>query len=68
MNFKRSGEPNIQSWGWRMLLGPAMMVDGLLHFFTAGCFSAGLALACARQLAWRRGKPVRKNRGWRRFF
>ena len=46
----------MKAWGLRMLIGPAMVIDGVFHFPSFGCFSAGLSLECARQLSIARMK------------
>lgn len=54
MHIQRNREPNLGSWAYRMLVGPAMVIDGLVHFITLGYVSLGLSLAATRKLAWQR--------------
>jgi hypothetical protein len=49
--FRWNPESSAKAWILRMAIGPAMVVDGICHFFSLGCFSAGCSLAAARKLA-----------------
>lgn len=51
MNVNRKIEQTAAAWAWRALLGPAMLLDGLLSTLTLGTLSAGFALEVSRRLA-----------------
>lgn len=51
MNVKPFHEPNAKAWGLRMLVGPSMVLDGVVHFLSFGCVSLGLSLLTARALS-----------------
>jgi hypothetical protein len=44
-------EQSGKAWGWRVLLGPAMLLDGVLATLSLGTLNAGAALGAARRLA-----------------
>jgi len=54
-------EKSAKAWALRTIIGPAMVIDGACHFFTFGCFSAGLALATARKLSMARFETMRSE-------
>jgi hypothetical protein len=54
-------EKSAKAWVLRMTIGPAMVIDGVCHFFTLGCFSAGLSLATARKIAMARFESIRSE-------
>lgn len=54
MNVNRKTEQTAAAWAWRALLGPAMLLDGLLSTLTIGTLSAGTALKVSRRLAMAR--------------
>lgn len=52
-------EKNLPAWGFRMLVGPAMVIDGTVHFFTLGFVSLGASLWVTRHLARQRIRRIR---------
>lgn len=40
-----------QSWCWRLLCGPAALIDGLVETFTLGRYGTRLKLLVAKKLA-----------------
>ena len=54
MKVTRQVEKTARAWLWRSLLGPAMLVDGLLATLTVGTLSAGAGLSVSRRLAMAR--------------
>ena len=54
MNVNRNIEQTSAAWAWRALLGPAMLLDGLLSTLTIGTVSVGAALEVSRRLAMAR--------------
>ena len=54
MNVNRKIEQSAAAWAWRALLGPAMLLDGLLSTLTLGTLSVGAALEVSRRLAMAR--------------
>lgn len=44
-------EPSIKAWGLRIALGPAMILDGLIHLCTLTMVATMLELQCAKRLA-----------------
>lgn len=44
-------EPNVKAWLWRLGVGPASLLDGLVETFTLGFFGAGAKLSAAKNLA-----------------
>ena len=51
MTINNKPESNAQAWAWRIALGPAMILDGLLSTVSAGSLSLGASLAVARNLS-----------------
>ena len=51
MTMHRKIEQTVEAWAWRALLGPAMLLDGLLSTLTLGTLSVGAALEVSRRLA-----------------
>lgn len=43
-------EPNAAAWGWRLLTGPALILDGIVAIVTFGVYYGGASLAIARLL------------------
>lgn len=54
MNINRKIEQTATAWAWRVLLGPAMLLDGALSTLTLGTLSLGAALKVSRRLAMTR--------------
>jgi hypothetical protein len=54
MNVNRKIEQTAVAWAWRSLLGPAMLIDGVLATLTLGTLSVGAALEVSRRLAMAR--------------
>lgn len=54
MNVNRKAEQTAAAWAWRALLGPAMLLDGLLSTLTLGTLSVGAALGVSRRLTMAR--------------
>lgn len=46
-----SSEPSLAAWCWRLTLGPASMLDGLVETLTLGHFGVGAKLNVAKNLA-----------------
>lgn len=44
-------EPSLKAWFWRVLIGPATIVQGVVATLTLGTVSVSLAMECARWLA-----------------
>lgn len=44
-------EATARAWAWRIALGPASVLDGVIEFFSLGFISVGAKLATARNLA-----------------
>lgn len=44
-------EKSARAWFWRMILGPSMVIDGIVGFVLLGSWGPGLALRVARNLA-----------------
>lgn len=44
-------ELSLRCWGWKLLFGPAGLVDGLVETFTFGLVGVGCRLAVSRNLA-----------------
>lgn len=61
MKFNANSEKSPAAWGWRALLGPAMVVDGLLSSLTVGTVSLGASLAVSRRLALARINHIKKT-------
>jgi hypothetical protein len=51
IRFNLKLEKTVQSWLWRLLFGPALLVDGSLSILTFGCVNIGASLEVARKLA-----------------
>jgi len=54
MNVNRKREQTVEAWVWRLLLGPAMLVDGIVFTLTASTVSTGVVLEVSRRLAMAR--------------
>ncbi len=54
-------EPNKKAWGFRLLMGPACFVDGVVSLMTLSFVSTGLALTVSRKLAKARMMPKSSN-------
>ena len=50
MQINKKLEPNIKSWFWRLVLGPAIILEGIVATITVGTVSLGLSLKVARNL------------------
>lgn len=44
-------EPSLKAWFWRVLIGPATIVQGVVATLTLGTVSVYLSVECARWLA-----------------
>lgn len=44
-------EPTKKAWAWRLLLGPAAILDGLVETLTLGRYGVGAKLSAAKNLA-----------------
>jgi hypothetical protein len=51
-------EPNMKAWGWRMLLGPASLIDGLVETISFSFFGVGAKLWASKNLALARIKAI----------
>jgi hypothetical protein len=51
MRMNTKFEESVGAWFWRLLLGPAQVLDGVITICTLTFVSGGLALACSRALA-----------------
>lgn len=51
MTVNHTLEKTLSAWGWRCLLGPAMVIDGLLCAATFGTVNSGASLSVARRLS-----------------
>lgn len=47
----KAPERTLQAWGWRLLLGPASILDGIVLTLTLGTWSPRFTLRVARSLA-----------------
>lgn len=54
MQINRKIEQTPEAWFWRALLGPAMLLDGLMSTLTVGTVSLGSSLRVSRRLAMSR--------------
>jgi|688.fasta_scaffold2571403_2 hypothetical protein len=54
MRVNRKNEQTAKAWAWRCLMGPAMLLDGLLSTLTIGTVSVGASLEVSRRLAMAR--------------
>jgi hypothetical protein len=61
MRLKWQPEKSAKAWALRMVIGPAMALDGVCHFITLGCLSVGASLTVARQLAIARFQQIEKS-------
>ena len=60
MRVNRKFEQTAAAWAWRGLLGPALMLDGLLSMLTIGTLSIGAALEVSRRLTKARIRGIRQ--------
>lgn len=51
MNLDLKIESSIKAWLWRLVYGPAQIVDGLIAVVTLSLVKSNFALYAARQLA-----------------
>jgi hypothetical protein len=56
-NLERSWE----AWKWRLLIGPACIVDGLISTLTFGFLSTRLYFYCTKELSNVRFEQLRDN-------
>jgi len=61
MRLKWQPEKSAKAWSLRMIIGPAMVLDGVCHFFTLGCLSMGASLGVSRRLAIARFQQIEKS-------
>lgn len=61
MHLKWQPEKSVRAWTLRVLIGPAMVIDGVVHFLTFGCGSLGLSLEVSRLLAKERFRHISKK-------
>lgn len=60
MRLNLTGESSVEAWFWRLLLGPAVLLDGLATTLTGGTVFLGMSLAASKRLG--------KARGWGKMF
>lgn len=51
LTVNKHREKTARAWFFRVLFGPAMMIDGLVVFLTVGFISPGLSLSTAKAMA-----------------
>lgn len=51
MKFSRRLEATAVAWMWRIILGPAMLLDGAVVTASVGALSIGASLAVSKRLA-----------------
>ena len=61
MRINRKTEQTARAWAWRCLLGPAMLLDGLVSTLTLGTLSVGAALEVSRRLSIARFESIKEN-------
>lgn len=61
--MNRKIEHTTKAWAWRLLLGPALLLDGAIATLTVGTFSVGAALGVSRRLAMARFDAMKPNAG-----
>lgn len=44
-------EPSLRCWGWKLLCGPAYLIDGIVETLTFGLVGVGCRLAVSRNMA-----------------
>lgn len=44
-------EPTKRAWAWRLMLGPATLLDGVVETLTLGRYGVGAKLSAAKNLA-----------------
>lgn len=47
-------EPSIKAWAFRLLLGPASLLDGIVETLTFGFYGVGARLEVSKMLAMAR--------------
>jgi hypothetical protein len=62
MRINLKHEKSLSAWVLRLLIGPAMVVDGLFHIASAGFLVSGLQLEVARLLAKIRIRHIGKSK------
>lgn len=63
MTLNRNGETSAGAWLWRVLLGPAQIVDGAAATLTFGTLNLGIGLATARLLSKARANKMAHSLG-----
>lgn len=61
MTHRWKPEKSAKAWLFRVAVGPCMIIDGLCHSATLGCFSVGVAMTASKHLALARMSAT-KNR------
>jgi hypothetical protein len=51
VRFYLHTEPHWRAWAWKILVGPAALLDGLCETLTLGFVGVGAKLAATRRLA-----------------
>lgn len=51
LRFNLKAEHSAKAWGWRVLLGPAILFDGLFSTLTLSSINPGLRVRVARRLS-----------------
>lgn len=58
MRVNRNIEKTTSAWFWRFLLGPSMILDGIVFTVSLSTLTTGAALAVSRNLAMARIKGM----------
>lgn len=61
MNINTKNEPSVEAWLFRSMLGPAMILDGIVTTITLGCVNLIASLWTARKLTAARIAATRKG-------
>ncbi len=51
MRLNLTGESSVEAWFWRLLLGPATVLDGVVATLTGGSLLLGAGFAVTKRLA-----------------
>ncbi len=62
MNVNRKIEQTAEAWAWRALLGPSMLLDGIISTLTLGALSLGATLKVSRRLAMARFEALMEKK------
>jgi hypothetical protein len=61
MKLNKACDESWKVWMWRLLFGPAMIIDGVVHTLSFSFVTTKLSLGCAKRMAKARLEAAQKK-------